>query len=258
MSATDASARYPSLSDRHVFVSGGGSGIGEGIVEAFAAQGARVSFADIAEDASHALVERLAPAARYAPRFARCDLTDVAALREVLAKAAARDGDVAVLVNNAANDDRHAPADVTPEYWDDRIAVNLKHLFFAAQAVVPGMTRLGGGAILNLGSISWHLGLPDLVLYQTAKAGIEGLSRALARDLGGHGIRVNTIVPGNVRTPRQDALWIDDAALAQLLDAQCLKERVTPADVAALALFLASDDARMCTGHAYFVDAGWR
>ncbi len=251
-------AHYPSLADRHVFVSGGGSGIGEGIVEAFVAQGARVSFVDIAEDASRALVERLAPAARHMPAFTRCNLTDIVALQAVIAGAAARDGDIAVLVNNAANDDRHAPADVTPAYWDERMAVNLKHLFFAAQAVVPGMARLGGGAILNLGSISWHLGLPDLVLYQTAKAGIEGLSRALARDLGGHGIRVNTIVPGNVRTPRQDALWIDDDALAKLLDAQCLKERVTPADVAALALFLASDDARMCTGHAYFVDAGWR
>ena len=257
MSATEA-AIYPSLADRHVFVSGGGSGIGEGIVTAFVAQGARVSFVDIAEDASRALVDRLAPKAKHAPSYKRCDLTDIAALQAALAEAAARSGDIAVLVNNAANDDRHTPADVTPEYWDERIAVNLRHLFFAAQAVAPGMVRLGDGAILNLGSISWHLGLPDLVLYQTAKAGIEGMSRALARDLGGHGIRVNTIVPGNVRTSRQDALWIDDAALAQLLDAQCLKQRVTPADVAALALFLASDDARMCTGHAYFVDAGWR
>lgn len=253
-----ARASYPSLMDRHVFVTGGGSGIGEAIVEAFVGQGSRVTFVDIAEESAQALTTRLARGAQHPPTFARCDLTDVTALQRTIAEAQTRAGDIAVLVNNAGNDDRHSPTDVTPDYWDNRLAVNLRHLFFAAQAVVPGMTRRGGGAILNLGSISWHIGLPDLVLYQTAKAGIEGMSRALARDLGGDNIRVNTIVPGAVRTPRQDALWLDDAAVAALLDSQCLKARVTPADVAALALFLASDDARMCTGHAYFVDAGWR
>jgi NAD(P)-dependent dehydrogenase (short-subunit alcohol dehydrogenase family) len=165
-------------------------------------------------------------------------------------------GGVDVLVNNAANDDRHGVADVTPAYWDDRIAVNLRHVFFAAQAAAAAMVE--GGVILNLGSISWHVALPDLVLYQTAKAGIEGMTRALARDLGPRGIRVNTIVPGAVKTPRQDALWHDPAEERRILDAQCLKARVLPADVAALALFLASDDARMITGHDYFVDAGWR
>jgi D-xylose 1-dehydrogenase len=252
-------AIYPSLAGRTVLVTGGGSGIGEAVVEAFVAQGARVAFVDIAEEASRALVERLTPGATHAPVYHPCDLTDIAALRAVVARVEAETGGgVDVLVNNAANDDRHAIADVTPEYWDNRIAVNLRHLFFASQAVVPGMKKAGGGAILNFGSISWHLALPDITLYQTAKAGIEGMTRAMARDLGVHNIRVNTIVPGGIKTPRQDALWHDEGETARILDNQCLKQRVLPRDVAALALFLASDDARMCTGHDYFVDAGWR
>ena len=263
MSATEPQpsagrAVYPSLADKRVIVTGGATGIGEALVEAFALQGARVVFLDIADAASEALVARLAPAARHAPRFDHVDLSDIASLRETLAAIEADLGGIDILVNNAANDDRHAVAEVSPAYWDDRIAVNLRHLFFAAQAVVPAMTRAGGGAILNFGSISWHLALPELVLYQTAKAGIEGMTRALARDLGGLGIRVNTIVPGGVKTPRQDALWHDAQETARILDNQCLKQRVLPQDVAALALFLASDDARMCTGHDYFVDAGWR
>jgi NAD(P)-dependent dehydrogenase (short-subunit alcohol dehydrogenase family) len=252
------SAIYPSLADKRVLVTGGGSGIGEALVEGFVRQGARVAFVDIAEAPSRALVERLSAEAAHAPLFTPCDLTDIAALRAAIAGFEAELGGIDVLVNNAANDDRHAIADVTPEYWDNRIAVNLRHLFFAAQAVVPSMKTAGSGVILNFGSISWHLALPDIVLYQTAKAGIEGMTRAMARDLGEHGIRVNTIVPGGIKTPRQDMLWHDDSETARILANQCLKERVMPADVAALALFLASDDARMCTGHDYFVDAGWR
>ena len=163
-----------------------------------------------------------------------------------------------MLVNNAANDDRHRLGDVTREYWDERLAVNLRHYFFCAQAVLPGMKAAGRGVIVNLGSISWHLGLPDLAVYQTAKAGIEGLTRALARDLGEDGIRVTCIVPGGVRTPRQMALWHDHAEETRMVARQCLKDRVVPQDIAAMALFLASDDARMCTGHNYFVDAGWQ
>jgi NAD(P)-dependent dehydrogenase (short-subunit alcohol dehydrogenase family) len=166
-------------------------------------------------------------------------------------------GGIDVLVNNAASDDRHGVAEVTPEYWDERIAVNLRHLFFAAQMAVPHMREAGGGVILNLGSISWHLGLENLVIYQTAKAGVEGLTRSLARELGVHNIRVNTIVPGSVETPRQ-LRWYTPEGEAEIIAEQCLKERVQPADVAALTLFLASDDARMCTSHAYWVDAGWR
>lgn len=250
-------AIYPSLRDRRVLITGGGSGIGASIVEAFARQGARVAFIDIIEAESEALVQQL-DYCPYQPRFHKCDLTNLDQLRATLAAIEAEFGAIDILVNNAANDDRHAVADVTPEYWDNRIAVNLRHLFFCAQAVVPGMKAAGGGVILNLGSISWHVALPDLVLYQTAKAGIEGMTRALARDLGEANIRVNTIVPGGVRTPRQEALWHDAAEEARILGQQCLKARVMPADVAAITLFLASDDARMCTGHSYFVDAGWR
>jgi NAD(P)-dependent dehydrogenase (short-subunit alcohol dehydrogenase family) len=251
------SAIYPSLRDRRVLITGGGSGIGASVVEAFARQGSRVAFVDIADEPSKALVQRLSESA-LKPRFEHCDLKDVGTLRRVIAEIEADFGWFDVLVNNAANDDRHALPDVTPEYWDDRIAVNLRHLFFCAQAVVPGMKKAGGGVILNFGSISWHVALPDIVLYQTAKAGIEGMTRALARDLGEANIRVNTIVPGGVRTPRQDALWHNPDEQARILSQQCLKERVMPADVAALVLFLASDDARMCTSQSYFVDAGWR
>lgn len=238
-------ATYPSLNGRRVIVTGGASGIGEGFVEAFAGQGAQVDFLDVADGS--------AVAARTGATYHRCDLTDTAALQAALAAI----GPVDVLVNNAANDDRHTVETVTPAYWEERLAVNLRHKFFAAQAVVPGMKAAGRGVILNLGSISWHLGLPDLVLYQTAKAAIEGMTRALARDLGRHGIRVNTIVPGNVQTPRQEK-WYTPEGEAEIVAAQCLDGRIQPADVAALALFLASDDARMMTGHDYFVDAGWR
>ncbi len=253
----DRRARYPSLEGRRVLVTGGGSGIGEGLVEAFVAQGSRVAFVDVAEEASRALVERLTPGAAFAPSFRRLDLTDLDALTAGMAEIAGELGGIDVLVNNAANDDRHTIAEVTPAYWDDRMAVNLRHLFFAAQAVVPGMKAAGGGCIVNFGSISWHLALNDLVLYQTAKAAIEGLTRGLARDLGRDNIRVNTIVPGNVQTPRQEK-WYTPEGEAEIVAAQCLDGRIQPADVAALVLFLASDDARMCTAHDYFVDAGWR
>jgi NAD(P)-dependent dehydrogenase (short-subunit alcohol dehydrogenase family) len=250
-------AIYPSLADRRVLVTGGSSGIGEALVEAFVRQGARVAFVDIDEDGAARLIDRLSTEAVHAPRFEPCDLTDLPSLKTVLQRLVAEFGGIDILVNNAANDDRHSFEEVTPEYWDNRMAVNLRHMFFASQAVTPSMIEAGGGVILNFGSISWHVALPDLVLYQTAKAAIEGLTRSLARDLGVHNIRVNAIIPGGVKTPRQDALWHDETETTRMLALQCLKERVMPADVAALVLFLASDDARMCTSHNYFVDAGW-
>ncbi|ACB27348.1 MULTISPECIES: SDR family NAD(P)-dependent oxidoreductase [Methylobacterium] len=253
----DQRARYPSLAGKRVLVTGGASGIGAGLVEAFVGQGARVLFCDIADDAARAVVARLGPGAAHAPLYRRCDLTDVDAVRALVAEADAALGGLDVLINNAGNDDRHALADVTPAYWDDRMAVNLRHLFFAAQAAVPAMQRAGGGVILNFGSISWHLGLREMPLYQTAKAAIEGMTRALARDLGRDNIRVATVVPGNVQTPRQER-WYTPEGEAEIVAAQCLDGRIQPADVAALVLFLASDDARMCTGHPYFIDAGWR
>jgi D-xylose 1-dehydrogenase len=249
-------ASYPSLSGKRVFISGGSSGIGEGLVEAFVEQGARVAFCDILEPEAQALVGRLSSAA-FAPSFHKCDLMDISAVKQVLGQVEEELGGIDILVNNAGNDDRHSIEEVTPEYWDERMAVNLRHMFFAAQAVLPAMRKAGGGVILNFGSISWHLGLRDLVLYQTAKAAIEGLTRGLARDLGRDNIRVNTIVPGNVKTPRQ-MKWYTPEGEAEIVAAQCLDARIEPMDVAALALFLASDDARMCTGHDYFVDAGWR
>jgi len=257
MSASATSAIYPSLRDKRILVTGGASGIGAGLVEAFVAQGARVAFCDIADEPAQSLVARLSPGAAHKPLYRRCDLTDVEAVRALVAEAETALGGLDVLVNNAGNDDRHKLDEVTPAYWDDRMAVNLRHLFFAAQAAVPAMRRAGGGVILNFGSISWHLGLKDMPLYQTAKAAIEGMTRALARDLGRDGIRVSAIVPGNVQTPRQER-WYTPEGEAEIVASQSLDGRIQPSDVAALVLFLASDDARMCTGHNYFIDAGWR
>jgi NAD(P)-dependent dehydrogenase (short-subunit alcohol dehydrogenase family) len=248
---------YPSLRNKRVVVTGGGSSIGAAIVESFARQGARVAFIDIADDDSRELERKLATS-DSAPRYYRCDLTDVAAIAETFPRIRAEIGPIDILVNNAANDDRHTLQETTSQYWDNRIAVNLKHYFFCAQAVVNDMKAAHAGAIINLGSVSWHLALPDLAIYQTAKAGIEGMTRALARDLGTFGIRVNCVVPGGVRTPRQMKLWHTPDEETRMLGQQCLKERVEPYDIAAMVAFLASDDARMCTGHEYFVDAGWR
>jgi len=260
MSATETTgaltAIYPSLRGKRVLVTGGGSGIGAGIVEAFVAQGAEVVFFDIAEEDSLALVARLS-GANPAPRFLRMDLKDIAATQASIAGLVAEGGPFHVLVNNAANDDRHGLDQITEAYWDDRMAVNLKHKLFCAQAVVPGMRAAGGGAIINLGSISWHLALPELSLYQTAKAAIEGMTRSLARELGPDNIRVTCVVPGNVRTLRQEK-WYTPEGEAEIVAAQCLKGRLVPRDVAALILFLASDDARLITAHEYFIDAGWR
>lgn len=250
--AGQARAIYPSLAGKRVLITGGASGIGAALVESFAQQGAHVAFLDVNDDAGEALAKRLAQV-----HYHHCDLRDLDALKACLDTVMEELGGVDILLNNAANDDRHAVGDVTPAYWEDRMATNLRHLFFAAQAVIPAMQANGGGAIINFGSISWHLGLGDLVLYQTAKAAIEGMTRGLARDLGRDNIRVTTIVPGNVQTPRQE-MWYTPEGEAEIVAAQCLSERIQPVDVAALALFLASDDARMCTGHEYFIDAGWR
>ena len=252
-------AIYPDLAGKRVVVTGGGTGIGAAIVDAFARQGAQVVFLDIADEASHALAAGLAGAAgvAHAPRFIHCDLTDLEAVGKTFAQIADEVGPVEILINNAANDHRHQVHEVTPKYWDDSLAVNLRHQFFCAQAGAGGMKAAGGGVILNFGSISWHLALDSLSLYMTAKAAIEGMTRGLARDLGGDGIRVNTIIPGSIKTPRQMALWHSPEDEANILAAQCLHERVETEDVAALTLFLASSNARRCSGRDYFVDAGW-
>ena len=246
-----SSAIYPSLKNRHVVITGGATGIGEGLVAGFARQGARVTFCDIQDGEAKALVERLS-GSEHAPAYHHCDLFDLGAVADFFAKI----GPVDVLVNNAGNDDRHTLDELTPDYWDNRIAINLRHMLFAVKAVAPGMKARGGGAIINFGSISWHLGLKSLVIYETAKAGIEGMTKALARELGEDNIRVTCVVPGNVKTPRQ-MKWYTPEGEKEIVDAQCLKGRILPADVAALVMFLASDDARLCTGHEYWIDAGW-
>ena len=244
-------AVYPSLNGKRVLVTGGGSGIGAGIVEGFAAQGCDVTLIDINGEDSEALAQRTGA------RFLQLDLTDTKATQRAIGALIEDGGAIDVLVNNAANDDRHSVEDVTEEYWDNRLNVNLKHQFFCTQSVAPAMRAKGGGVIINLGSISWHLALPGLALYETCKAAIEGLTRALARELGPDNIRVSCVVPGNVRTPRQ-LKWYTPEGEAEIVNAQCLTGRLGPEDIAAMALFLASDDARLITGHEYFVDAGWR
>jgi NAD(P)-dependent dehydrogenase (short-subunit alcohol dehydrogenase family) len=247
-----SSAIYPSLRGKRVVITGGGSGIGAGIVAGFVRQGSEVIFLDVADADSKALAEQLS-GAEIAPVYIRCDLMDL----DAVAKTFADIGPIDVLVNNAGNDDRHKLAEVTPAYWDERMNVNLRHMLFCTQAVAPGMKARGGGAVINFGSISWHLGLEDLVLYETAKAGIEGMTRALARELGPDDIRVTCVVPGNVKTKRQEK-WYTPEGEAEIVAAQALKGRLVPDHIASLVMFLASDDASLCTGHEYWIDAGWR
>jgi len=249
-------ARYPSLSARTVFITGGATGIGASFVEHFAVQGARVAFCDIDASAGEALADALGDA-REKPLFLACDVTDIDALRSAIADAQSAFGPIAALVNNAANDVRHALADVTPDSFDSGIAVNLRHQFFAAQAVVEDMKRAGGGSIINLGSISWMLKQGGMPVYLTAKAAIQGLTRALARDLGPFGIRVNSLVPGWVLTEKQRRLWLDEAGKRALKEGQCLDGELMPEDLARMALFLAADDSRMITAQDFIVDGGW-
>ena len=248
----DGQARYPDLAGRTVFVSGGASGIGAAFVRAFARQQARVAFVDIDDGAGAQLASELGGDVHYR----RCDVRDVQALQAIIGAVGREIGPVRVLVNNAGRDDRHAFADVTPDYWDERMAVNLRHHFFAAQAAARQMIDAGGGVILNMGSVSWMRGRPGLAAYTSAKAAIAGLTRTLARELGVHGIRVNSIVPGAVATARQQALWVSPEKEREFLDQQCLKFRVSEDDVARTALFLASDEARAITGQSVVVDAG--
>jgi D-xylose 1-dehydrogenase len=250
-------ATYPSLKNRSVFITGGGSGIGASLVRHFCDQACRVAFVDIAEAASRALVEEIAGCGHSAPLFLPCDLKDIDALRQAIDRAAEEHGPVTVLLNNAGNDDRHRSEDVTPAYWDDRMGVNLKHQFFAAQAVRPMMREAGGGSIINFSSITVMVGDADCPAYVTAKAGVWGMTRALAREFGPERIRVNALVPGWVMTERQKQLWLDDAGERQIRDRQCLREKVQPQDIARMALFLAADDSSMCTSQQFIVDAGW-
>jgi len=251
-------AIYPDLAGRTVFITGGGSGIGAALTRAFAHQGARVAFVDIATEASQALVEAIAAeGVKHAPLFLECDIRDVGLLRQAVVEAAASLGDITVLLNNAAHDERHAVERVTPEYWDDRIAVNMRPVFFAAQAVIPMMQRAGGGSIVNFGSVSWKLRQGGMPAYTMAKASMQGLTRGLARDFGKQNIRVNTLVPGWVMTERQLTLWVTPEAEREIDAGQALAGRVHPEHIAEMALFLASDASAMCSAQEFVVDGGW-
>ena len=248
---------YPSLSGKRVFVTGGGSGIGAALVEGFARQGAVVAFVDIAENASLELAARLEAAGIARPWHRRVDVARVPELQQAIADAARELGDFHILVNNVASDDRHALQDVTPEYWDQRMAINQRPAFFAIQSVVPGMQRLGGGSIVNLGSTGWQSKSGGYPAYATAKSSVNGLTRGLARELGAARIRINVVSPGWVMTERQIALWLDAAGEADLKRNQCLPDKLWPEDIAAMVLFLASDQARAITAQEFIVDAGW-
>jgi NAD(P)-dependent dehydrogenase (short-subunit alcohol dehydrogenase family) len=252
-----AFATYPSLKDRRVLVTGGASGIGASIVEHFLDQGARVGFLDFDADAAGLLTGSLGERAARC-HFARVDLRDIAALRRAIDDVhAALGGPVTVLINNAARDDRHGIDEVTPEYFDERMATNLRHQFFAAQAVKDGMIAAGGGAIVNLSSISFLLKQGGMPVYLTAKSAVIGLTRALARDLGPHAIRVNAIVPGWIMTARQLEKWVTPESEAEMLRQQCLPEKLFPPDIARMALWLSADDSRMVTAQNFVVDGGW-
>jgi NAD(P)-dependent dehydrogenase (short-subunit alcohol dehydrogenase family) len=250
-------ASYPSLKDRVVFITGGGSGIGAAIVEQFCAQGSKVAFVDIAREASEALVKAIAEKGHPKPLFIACDLKDIPALKRAIAEAKQKLGPIRVLVNNAANDQRHPIDSVTPEFWDERMATNLKHQFFAAQAVYKDMAEAGGGSIVNFGSVSWVIGQGGMPAYTTAKSAVGGLTRSLARDFGPFNIRVNCILPGWIMTERQKTMWLTPEGEKELMQRQCLKRKLQPDEVARATLFLAADDSSACTNQNYIVDGGW-
>ncbi len=256
-SAGDLFAVYPSLRGRVVLVSGGASGIGETIVEAFARQEAEVAFFDIDDGAAEQLIEKIATKGDRVPRYHHCDVTDIGALQGAASAVAHSLGPVDVLINNAANDIRHTIEQVTPEFWDRMIAVNLKHQFFLTQAVLPAMKAARRGSILNMSSIAWMIPSVGLPIYIASKAAIVGLTRTLAHELGQFNIRVNCILPGAIETERQKQLWYTEAYKAEILASQALKRSIMPEEVARLALFLAADDSSAITNQSYVIDGGW-
>jgi len=249
-------AIYSDLAGRVVLVTGGGSGIGEAIVRAFAAQKSRVAFIDIAVEPSRQLVEQLRKEGTPV-HFEHCDLTSIEALRASIASIRKALGPIEVLVNNAAHDERHATESVTEEVWDSRIAVNLKHQFFAAQTVLPDMQAAQSGAIINLGSVSWMIGQGGMAGYTAAKSAVLGLTRSLARDYGKFGIRVNAVAPGWIMTQRQLEKWVTPESEKEILERQCLKRKLYPVEIAKFIVFMASEEASACTNQHYVVDGGW-
>lgn len=252
---TPNEATYPSLAGRTVLVTGGASGIGAAVVQSFARQGSRVGFVDIDAAAGARLCSQLRSQGLDA-QFEACDLRDIDDLRGAIQRLRDALGPVTVLINNAARDDRHETEDVTPDYWDERFAVNLRHQFFAAQAVLPDMKAAGGGSIVNFGSVSWMAGQGGMVAYTACKSAVLGLTRSLARDYGPHNIRVNAIAPGWILTERQRQLWLTPEKHTRLIEQQCLKRDLLPEDIARVVLFLASDEASAITSQHIVVDAG--
>ena len=250
-------ASYPSLVDRGVFITGGAAGIGSALVEQFARQGSRVAFVDRSVDDAHATIRRCeALGVAYTPHFFEVDLVDITALQQACAAAIRTIGPVSVLVNNAANDDRHDWRDVTPEYFDDRINVNLRHYFFAIQALAPQMINAAQGSIVNIGSSSYLMQEDFFPGYSIAKSAVEGITRTMARTLGPHGVRVNTVLPGWVPTERQLTKWWTPEGEAQTLSDQAIKRRITPDEFSQMVLFLAADDGAACTAQHFLVDGG--
>jgi NAD(P)-dependent dehydrogenase (short-subunit alcohol dehydrogenase family) len=250
-------AQYPSLRGKTVFITGGASGIGESLVEHFCAQGSSVKFVDIDVEGAEALVARLGSEKGTTPRFERCDVRDIDGLQAAIRSFEAEHGGVDVLINNAANDDRHTVEAVDVAYWDNRMEINLRHQFFAAQAVRAGMARRSGGSIINLGSIVVQMGDANSVAYVAAKGAIHAMTRSLARSFGPDRIRVNCLMPGWVMTKRQIALWLDETGERRIAEHQCLPDKVLPDDIARMALFLAADDSMSCTSQNFVVDGGW-
>lgn len=249
-------ATYSDLEGKVALVTGGGSGIGEAIVRRFAEQKSKVAFIDIARDASEKLARELTDRG-HSVRFEYADLTDIGALRNAIGRIRDGLGPVQILVSNAAHDERHPTPEVTPEYWDDRIAVNLKHQFFAAQAVLPDMQAAREGVIINFGSVSWMVGQGGMAAYTAAKSAVLGLTRSLARDYGPYNIRVNAIAPGWIMTQRQIEKWLTPESEQELMQRQCLKRKLAPDEIAKFTVFLASDEASACTNQQYVVDGGW-
>lgn len=249
-------ATYPSLVDRAVLITGGATGIGAAFVAHFAQQGARVAFLDIDENGATLLRHSISDV-RHDPLFIQCDVTDVHALKDAIGKAGSLIGTISVLINNAANDRRHRLQDTTPEEFEQSIGVNLRHHYFATQAVVPGMRELGGGSVICLGSTGWMIKNAGYPMYAMAKSAVRGLVNGLARELGSDRIRINALVPGWVITEKQRELWLDEAGEEEIRRKQCMPGYLAADDIARAALFLAADDSRMCTGHDFIVDGGW-